>query len=419
LTRCCQSRECCSTVVAFALLVAAAACVRACEQAWGELGPDRDGFVHMQTIVAMFSAPPLSASKLDQTEVALLLERIAPGGARVVGKNYDHLISKDAFQKFMNEKENLIDSVVVRVARIAEILAAKRFDLRVLFARIDEDNTGDVGPSELYRGLKAMLDEANMGTQDFTKAEVAALIRRFDLDGDEKLNVEEFLRFAATASSRGPQATACGPIVALETSRSAVDEARCADRKMQCVDGDLGGGREGATEQRLWLDVATPAQVAAGTVEVIEAIKVEPEGATVARIKELQDLRFEKNGCRLPNKYAIWIRRAPLAGRPATAAAGTPARGASAAATPARAGASASATSPAVPVTAVYVGPPANGSPGVEFIKAGEWQVGTGRDLMALWYSSGHKSITPPMNTKRVCVCVSSRELRAFACRSC
>ena len=147
MTRCCQSRECCSTVVAFALLVAAAACVRACEQAWGELGPDRDGFVHMQTIVAMFSAPPLSASKLDQTEVALLLERIAPGGARVVGKNYDHLISKDAFQKFMNEKENLIDSVVVRVARIAEILAAKRFDLRVLFARIDEDNTGDVGPS--------------------------------------------------------------------------------------------------------------------------------------------------------------------------------------------------------------------------------------------------------------------------------
>lgn len=366
----------------------------------------------MQTIVSMFSAPPLSATKLDETEMWLLLERIAPGGSRVDRKTRDHLISREAFQKFMNAKDvPVIDSVVVRIARIVEVLAAKRFDLRVLFAKMDDDKTGDLGSGELYKCLRAMLDEANMSTQDFTKSEVQALIRRFDVDGDDRINVDEFLKFARTAASNPPRATACGPIFSMETSRSAVDEARCLDRKMLCVDGDLGGGREGATEQQLWLEVATPQQVAAGTMEVIEAIRVEPDGTSVTRIKELQDLRFEKTACRLPNKYAIWVRRAPLAGRSAVVAVGAapPAIG-----TPGRAGAAArpmtAAAAPAVPVMAIYVGTPAGGSPGVEFVKAGEWQVGTGRDMLAMWYSTGQKSAVAPMNMKRVC-CMRRRAL--------
>jgi Ca2+-binding EF-hand superfamily protein len=64
-----------------------------------------------------------------------------------------------------------------------------KFNLLEAFRTLDRNNTGKVDSTKIFQFLK------NTGDYSATNEELAAIIRRIDLDGDDQISYEEFKDF--------------------------------------------------------------------------------------------------------------------------------------------------------------------------------------------------------------------------------
>jgi Ca2+-binding EF-hand superfamily protein len=178
----------------------------AVDEAFRHFDTDGDGSISMSELEQALDDLCIFSGISDwKKQVPSLLAKFDASG--------DGQVSLREFFKFLGLSADYTPNIVQKMTNIFAIATQKGLSIKDIFTELDADGSGALSADELQAGLKKIGTFGEISSDD-----AAAVVKRFDSDGDHKVSTEEFVKFFAerirrTVRDRGRKLTDRKPVV--------------------------------------------------------------------------------------------------------------------------------------------------------------------------------------------------------------